>query len=218
MGRAFAGAGWNSGYRAISLIQLSLAAVFLISLPLWKREGAVPTRSEESLANRPKAGSTPKWAAWLGPFLYLVYSAIEVGTGLWTASVLVESRGMAQATAGIFVSFFYGSIMAGRFLTGLIAEKAGNRNLVRAGLLIAFSGAILFSLSGAVAPLTLAALILIGLGCAPIYPSLMHETPRRYDPETARAVVDAKWPSPTWAPPSSRPSSASWPLTWAYGP
>jgi fucose permease len=189
MGRALAGAGWNSGYRSISLIQLSLAAVFLVSLPLWKREGAVPASSEESLANRPKAGSTPKWAAWLGPFLYFVYSAIEVGTGLWTASVLVESRGMAQATAGIFVSFFYGSIMAGRFLTGLIAEKAGNRILVRAGLLIAISGAILFSLSGEVAPLSLAALILIGLGCAPIYPSLMHETPRRYDPDTARAVV-----------------------------
>jgi fucose permease len=189
MGRAIAGPGWTAGYRTIAFLQLGLALVFLISLPLWNKESAVPEKSEEELARRPRPGSTPRWAAWLGPVLYFVYTAIEFGTGLWAASILVDGRGVDKAMAGIFLSCFYGSIMVGRFLTGFIASKVHNRTLARAGLIVAFCGAVLFALSGRNLPLCVGALALLGLGCAPVYPSLMHETPRRYDPETARAVV-----------------------------
>lgn len=189
MGWAIAGPGWTSGYRAIASIQLGLAVVFLISLPLWNKENAVPEKSEEELSSRPLPGSTPKWAAWLGPVLYFVYTAIEFGTGLWAASILVDDRGVDKALAGTLLSCFYGSIMAGRFLTGFIASKADNRTLARCGLAIAFLGAVLFAASGRNLPLSVVALVLLGLGCAPVYPSLMHETPRRFDPDTARTVV-----------------------------
>src|SRR5512145_2653167 len=126
MASAVAGRGWASGYRVISIVQLSLAAIFLVSLPLWGREGAVPRRAPELEAARPAPGATPAWAAWLGPLLYVLYLAVESGTGLWAASILVDSRGLPPAVAGLSMSCFYGAIMAGRFLTGVVADRMGN--------------------------------------------------------------------------------------------
>lgn len=192
MSAAIAGTGWASGYRTISIVQLSLALIFLASLALWKKEGAIPPRNAETASARPAASATPAWAAWLGPSLYFVYTAMEIGTGLWGASILVGSRGFSPARAGMAMSFFYGAIMVGRFLTGVIAEKIGNRKMVRAGLVVAVFGAVLFMAAGAAhlpAITSVAGLALLGLGCAPVYPCLMHETPRRFDEETSRSVV-----------------------------
>ncbi len=188
-GAALGGEGWAAGYRTISLIQLALAVVFLFTLPLWKREGAVPKNETDEAFSRNKKGPAPQWTAWLAPFLYLIYSAVEGGTGLWAASILVEGRGVDQTTAGIFVSFFFGSIMTGRFLTGVVSRRLGNRLLVRTGLIIALCGAALFSFAASSPAANLAGLVLLGLGCAPVYPGLMHETPRRFDPDTSRVVV-----------------------------
>ncbi len=197
MGAALSTRGWSSGYLWISLIQLSLAGVFLISLSLWKKETAVAHGSDEERLSRPAPGKSPRWAAWLGPFLYLVYAAVEVGTGLWVASILVEDRGLRPSDAGLVVSCFYGAIMGGRFLTGMVSNRMGNRKLVRLGLCLALAGTLIFIISGILPlsmgqftlALTVAALLLLGLGCAPVYPGLMHETPRRYDEDTARRVV-----------------------------
>ena len=189
MGSALAGAdGWQAGYRTIGLIQLVLALLFLFSLRLWSREHAVPPKVA-NVAPRSTGKSPPVWAPWLAPALYLVYATIEVGTGLWTASILVDHRHMAGLTAGFWVSSFFGAIMVGRFTVGLVAERWGNRNLVRAGLVIAVVGAALFSVGGLPDMVSLAGLVLLGLGCAPVYPSLMHETTRRFDADTARKVV-----------------------------
>jgi fucose permease len=189
LGSAIGGTGWATGYRSIALIQLGLAAVFLASLPLWSKDGAVPEgKAEEENPGRTRA-LVPAWAAWLGPGLYLVYTSVETGTGIWAASILVGSRGMDAARASLAMSVFYGSIMAGRFLTGIIAEKAGNRRMVRLGLIVATAGSLVFIAAGKSPELSILGLGLLGLGCAPVYPCLMHETPRRYDEETTRKVV-----------------------------
>jgi len=189
MGTALAtAAGWAQGYRHIAFIQLGLAFLFLLTLPLWNRERATPdaaAHDDQPLTLKPL---NPK-APWLAVSLYLVYATIEVGTGLWAASVLVDDRHVSAPTAGLWVSCFYGAIMAGRFGTGLIAARMGNRRLVRYGLLMAMLGAALFSVSGLPSSLSLVGLMLLGLGCAPIYPSLMHETARRFDADTARIVI-----------------------------
>ena len=121
--------------------------------------------------------------------MYLVYTSVELGTGLWAASILVEGRGKSVAGAGVWVACFYGAIMAGRFAVGVVAERMGNRRLVRAGLAIAVLGAVLFAIGPLPEALSLLGLVLLGLGCAPIYPSLMHETTRRFDADTARRVI-----------------------------
>jgi len=193
MGSALAGvAGWQSGYYTIALIQLALSLVFLLTLGLWKREHAVAapeTDEADKAARRVLPGSFASWAPWLAPCLYLVYATVEIGTALWAASILVEHRKLDAPTAGVWVACFFGAIMVGRFAVGMVAVRLGNRKLVRWGLLIAMAGAVLFSLDGLPAPLSLGGLILMGLGCAPVFPSLMHETMRRFDPATARTVV-----------------------------
>ncbi len=188
MGTAIAGtANWSGGYRYIALIQLGLALIFWLSLPLWKREPAVANHAENFVP--PVFKPFKSWTPWLAASLYLVYAAVEMGVGLWTMSILVDARQIAPLKAGLWISGFYGAIMTGRFATGLIAERVGNRRLVRYGIVIAMAGAFLFAMPNFPAALSLGGLVLIGLGCAPIYPSLMHETPRRFRPEMARTVV-----------------------------
>ncbi len=194
MGAALAGTlgsssaiGWAGGYRHIALIQLGLALLFLLTLPLWKQERSAPTEEHhhDSFVRKPLHPLAPPLAA----SLYLAYAAVEVSTGLWAASILVEGRHVASSTAGLWVSCFFGAIMVGRFATGLVAQRVGNRHLVRYALAAAAVGAALFSLDGLPQSVSLAGLIVLGLGCAPIYPSLMHETARRFDAETARKVI-----------------------------
>ncbi len=190
MGTALAGTlGWQAGYRDIAAIQLALACVFLLALRLWTRERSVPPREARGGPPTPNVRLSPPWAPWLAAALYLVYATVEVGTGLWAASILVDGRHMDAPAAGLWVSCFFGAIMAGRFAVGLVAVRLGNRRLVRIGLVMAGAGALLFSLDGVPAPLSLAGLLLLGLGCAPVYPSLMHETMRRFDAGMARKVV-----------------------------
>ena len=191
MGAALAGtssaSGWTGGYQRIAFIQLGLALLFLLTLRLWNQERSTPTEEHhhESFIRKPLHPLAPTLAA----SLYLAYAAVEVSTGLWAASILVEGRHLASGTAGLWVSCFFGSIMVGRFTTGLVAERVGNRRLVRYALVIAAAGAVLFSLDGLPHVMSLVGLMVLGLGCAPIYPSLMHETARRFDAETARKVI-----------------------------
>lgn len=190
MGAALAGgAGWQGGYRSIALLQLALAVLFVSTLSLWARKPAPATAMQDD-AGLPRPHRTPPaWAPWLAASLYLVYATIEVGTGLWTASILVYGRGMAPAEAGVWVAGFFGSIMVGRFAIGLVAVRLGNRALVRAGILVALAGAVLVAVRGLPHGVALVGLVLLGLGCAPIYPSLMHEALRRFDADTARRVI-----------------------------
>ena len=114
---------------------------------------------------------------------------MEISTGLWAGSLLVDGRGLDAKTAALWVSCFFGAIMLGRFATGLLTLRLGNRQLVRLGIAVASVGAALFSSNALPAPLSLAGLVLLGLGCAPIYPCLMHETARRFEPVTAAKVI-----------------------------
>ena len=190
MGAALAGAdGWQGGYRSIAVIQLTLSVLFLLSLRLWSHEHSVPRRAEHVAAPGRAVRPPPAWAPWLAVSLYPLYAVVEVGTNLWAASILVEGRRIAPAAAGLWVACFFGAIMAGRFAVGLVAVRFGNRALVRMGLALALMGAGLFSADRLPDAVALAGLVMLGLGCAPVYPSLMHETTRRFDADTARKVV-----------------------------
>lgn len=191
MGSALASsAGWSGGYRTIGLIQLSLALLLLLALPLWRRETS-GTLDDDAEHDKHLSSFKPlnPWALWLAPFTFLLYVAAEVGTALWAASILITSRQFNALTAGVWVSLFFASITAGRFGIGLVANRMGNRRLVRMGLLTAVAGATLFAIPVLPQTLSLMGLMLMGLGCAPVYPSLMHETARRFPPLTARRVI-----------------------------
>ena len=183
MGLALASpGGWTRGVLALGLAQLTLAALLWATLPLWRREHGHPTDSaatgEPPVVFKPV---TPR-ALWLAPLA-------EMGTGLWAASILVNDRGTSLAQAGFWVSVYFGSITAGRFGVGLVSNRLGNRRLVGLGVLLALAGATLFALPGLPPALSLAGLVLMGLGCAPVFPSLMHEAARRFPADVARTVI-----------------------------
>lgn len=181
--------GWASGYRTLALLQLALAALLLASLSLWSQENARPQNSTHHDAEQTPVKTFNPLASWLAPVGFMLYVAGELGVGLWAASILVGERKVNVATAGLWVSFYYGSITAGRFGVGLVANRLGNRRLIRLGLLCAITGAVGFAWPGLGAPASMAALVAMGLGCAPIYPSMMHETARRFTPDMSARVI-----------------------------
>jgi fucose permease len=190
MGRAITiGAGWRGGFFTLACVQLFLAILFLLTLPLWKR---VPERKRVAdcthrarrvpimLANSP--------AGWLSVTIFGLYVAVETTTGLWAGSILVVSRGISLEHAAVCVAAFYGSITGGRILVGFVVERWGNRRLVAFGTALAILGAIAFAFAFT-APLAGLALVLLGLGFAPIYPCLMHEVPQRFAPDAVQTVI-----------------------------
>jgi fucose permease len=182
-------AGWTLGTRTIGLMQLTLAVALFLTLSLWAREKA--THAEDTSAK--SAAATFKLhnplATWLAPTCFLLYVSAEMGTGLWAASILTTDRGMPLAQAAVWVAVYFGAITVGRFAVGLVANWLGNRKLVQLGIGVAALGAALFAAHGWIGAASLAGLVLMGLGCAPIFPSLMHETARRFPDDIARKVI-----------------------------
>jgi fucose permease len=181
---------WRNGYRIIAGVQFLLSMMFLIALPLWKK---VPTHRTHKNAQL----KTVKMRIirglkhpepWVQGAIYLMYAAAEFIVGIWAASLLIESRHIPKETVGFWISLYYGGIMGGRFLTGIVADRLGNRFMVRGGLAVAAIGAIMLSISS-FNVLALPGLLFLGCGFAPIYPCLMHETGSRFDEKTLHKVV-----------------------------
>jgi MFS family permease len=190
MGATLANAdGWRDGYRLIGATQLALAAVLLLSLRLWRNvpERTGPESAGGTAEQRPTLLAS-SFAGWLSVVLFVVYAAVEATLGVWAGSILVSGRGFSPATAAFAAAAFYGAIALGRVLIGFVVERWGNRRLVTAGTGLALVGCGLFALSAS--PLLAAgALLLTGLGLAPVYPCLMHEAPNRFAPEAAPVVI-----------------------------
>lgn len=189
---------WRDGYAAVSMIQFGLVILLFVTLPLWKR---APASREPELPHRDsvrdQAGSAPakpkvnvlriKGVNYtLATFLF--YCGAEMTVGLWGASYLVEARSIAAGTAAGWISLYYGGITIGRFVTGFITMKVHNRVLIRSGQLVALAGGIVLLLP-LPHSLFLTGLILIGLGLAPIFPGLLHETPARFGREHSAKLV-----------------------------
>ncbi|MFZ5897149.1 MAG: MFS transporter [Myxococcota bacterium] len=184
-----AGRGWRLGYVVISAAQLLLVVLLFLSRRLWE---SAPVRSEVASETGAVAVVTraepPVAALILAPLTYALYVGAEGGVGLWAASVLREGRGFDASLAGSLASIYFAAITLGRVISGLVSDHIGNRTMVRCGLALASLGVMLFALPLGVVG-AFAGLVLVGLGFAPIYPCLMHETARRFDAPTAAKVI-----------------------------
>lgn len=187
------GLGWRGGYRSVAVIQIILTAVLFASLPLWKKRSP------------PGDGGSGKTLGLRGIFkikgaaaactAFFSYCALETTAGLWASSYLVQRRSVGAETAARYASLFYLGITAGRFICGFIADRAGDRRLIRAGLGIISAGIVLVWLPAGITALSLAGLVLIGLGCAPVYPSIIHSTPANFGAESSQAVIGVQMAS-----------------------
>lgn len=202
---------WNGGYMIISVIQIALTAALFLTLPLWKKakspyENMKPvvqpqgdSSSKEKSASHSQASPASNKPLSLGQILkrrgikevlicFGCYSALESTTGMWAASYCTLWRGISAETATQWASLFYLGITIGRFFCGFITLKVNDRNMIRLGQIVAAVGIICVFLPGNNMFL-LVGLILIGCGCAPIYPSIIHETPANFGPELSQAII-----------------------------
>ena len=181
-----AGRHWSAGYRSIGVLQLALTALLLLSLPLWKKgeeqgegEKAKPLRLKEILAI---PGAKPLLLA------FFCYCALEQTMGLWAGSYLALYRSFTPERAAGFTGLFFLGITLGRALNGFLTIRFSDSFLTRTGFVIMALGiaAVLLPLGDALA---LAGLVLVGLGCAPVYPCIIHATPARFGAGRSQAVI-----------------------------
>lgn len=180
------GYGWSSGYRSVSILQIVLTAILFISLPLWKKNGSSNKTDAVSLSLRDAVrikGVKLVLIAFFG------YCALESTAGLWASSYLAEYRGIDSETAARFASLFFIGITFGRFISGFIAEKLGDKVLIRLGTVVIILGILMIIIPAGFDQLALAGLVVIGLGCAPVYPSIIHSTPANFGEENSQAII-----------------------------
>lgn len=207
------GMGWRTGYRILALIQGSVAVLLFLSLGLWQRVHTLRTTAASTAsvldaavapdtadgtisANKTPSASELKKenrAAAAQVAIFALYVSCEFAIGLWGYSLLVESRGVSEVTAGIWMATYYGAITGGRLVTGMVVNRLGNKLMIRLGLSVAFFGLLLLFLPFLIPALpewfNALAVILIGTGFAPVYPCTSHETPRRFRPGKAERVM-----------------------------
>ncbi|NWL88154.1 MFS transporter [Paenibacillus sp. 79R4] len=183
------GYGWNNGYRTIGIIQIILTVILFISLPLWKNRNA--ENSKEEISSKPL--SLQQAVRINGVPLILVaffsYCALEQTTMLWASSYLVQHRGVDINVAARFASLFFLGITFGRFLSGFIADRLGDKLLIRIGIFTSMAGIIFIALPVTTDVLALIGLIIVGLGCAPTYPAIIHSTPFNFGKENSQAII-----------------------------
>ncbi|WP_312875594.1 MFS transporter [Paenibacillus planticolens] len=192
---------WRDGYTAVSMIQFTLAIVLLVTLPLWKRiavsreherlDSMIPQDQVGPELKQPAISSKANVLQIKGVkqtlIAFLFYCGVESTVGLWGTSYLVGARNMTAETAAGWISLYYGGITMGRLITGFITLKINNRVLIRCGQIIAIAGGGMLLLP--LPQLFLVGLILIGLGLAPIYPGLLHETPTRFGRDNSAKLM-----------------------------
>ena len=190
------GAGWQMGYRIISGMQVVLTIMIVLSLPLWKAKTTADAGEQEAA---PAKALTLKQIFRIPGVkevlvTFFCYCSLEQTTSLWASSYLVLNRGISPETAASFASLFFLGITAGRALCGFLTLKLNDAQMVRMGLGLIAVGVVLLLLPlGETA--ALAGLLLVGFGCAPIYPSLIHATPGRFGAENSQAIIGVQMAS-----------------------
>lgn len=186
MSYALTHAAWSDGYRMVSYLQFGIAAVLLLTMPLWKINGA-SAQHEESTAVLGIKGALKIRGA---PFLltgFFSYCAAESTTMLWASSYLEGTQGASKEEAAAFGSLFFIGITAGRFISGFISDKLGDNKMIRLGTGIALLGVLLIALP--VKTTALIGFIVIGFGCGPVYPCIIHSTPANFGAENSQGII-----------------------------
>lgn len=177
---------WNSGYRTVGFIQLAIAILLLVTLPIWRVNGLADEESKKSV------GLIGALKIKGVPFLligFFSYCAAEATAMQWASTYFVEAKGIPANQAAGFAALFYIGITAGRFICGFITDKLGDRKMILIGTGILVCGIIALMLPVESYKAAFIAFIVIGLGCAPIYPCIIHATPDNFGAENSGAII-----------------------------
>ncbi len=196
MGSVLAGGyHWTAGYRLIAILQIVLTILLFVSLPLWKKRGGENGSSgtaEDQPLSLAEIIRIPGVKEIMASFF--CYCALEQTTGLWASSYLVLYKGADAETAAFFAGMFFTGITVGRALNGFLTLKLNDTQLIRLGQGIVAVG-ILAMLLPMGSIVSLVGFILVGLGCAPIYPCIIHSTPENFGADKSHAIVGVQMAS-----------------------
>lgn len=178
---------WQAGYRVIAFVQLGIALILFVTLPLWK----VNQTSAQASTDERNVGIIDALKIKGVPFLLLgffAYCAAEATAMSWASTYFVHVKNINEEKAAAYASLFFIGLTTGRFLGGFIMDKLSDREMILLGTGIAACGVIslLLPFSSTVA---LIAFVLIGFGFAPIYPCIIHSTPANFGAENSGAII-----------------------------
>ncbi len=187
------GGDWNAGYRYVSYLQFALTLALVATLPLWKIKKSEADTSADAPAEKPPQALSPIRAFRIKGakevvIAFFCYCALEQTTMLWASSYMVLQNGISEEVAASCASIFFIGITVGRFLNGFIANKLRDETMIRLGLGLLTVGALVLLLPFGQAT-SIAGISLIGLGCAPVYPCIIHATPLRFGEEKSQAMI-----------------------------
>lgn len=194
MGFVLSGGGhWTAGYRGVGLLQIAITAVLFLSLPLWKtRSGEAGTENAAKPLSMGQIFRIPGAKEVMTTFF--CYCALEQTAALWASSYLALYKGVPADTAAFFASMFFIGITVGRAVNGFLTMKLSDTQLIRLG-----EGIILVGIAAMLLPMgetvSILGLILVGLGCAPIYPCIIHSTPAHFGEERSQALIGVQMAS-----------------------
>lgn len=193
MGMAITGGlRWNGGYQIISGMQLILTVILFVTLPLWQKGRFKADNHETHASGQAPAERTFKQLICRRGvkevmLCFFCYCAVEATAGMWAASYCTMDRGISAEQAASWASLFYIGITAGRFVCGFMTMWINDRNMIRIGQALMVLGIIVVLIPGKM--FLPAGLILIGCGCAPVYPSIIHETPQNFGADLSQAII-----------------------------
>ena len=187
MSYALTNSTWNQGYRIVGFIQLGIALLLLATLPVWKVHQNTNGHQETK-----SLGLTGALKIKGVPFLligFFAYCAAEATAMSWASTYFVEVKGINTERAAEFASLFYIGITVGRFISGFVTDKLGDRKMIVIGTCILSCGVISLLIPTSYEIVSLIGFVVIGLGCAPIYPCIIHSTPENFGAENSGAII-----------------------------
>jgi fucose permease len=183
-------ANWRGGYQAVGWIQAVFLLILICALPLWRRVSAKAQEGGEQPQKESLSLRDALSIRGVKPFILamLFYNGAETATGLWISTFLVSVRGLPVETAATYASGYFFGIMAGRVLSGFLSERVPVKALIRCGAMVSLMGLVMLLLPiGAILPVV--GLFAFGLGGAPVYPSIVHDTPKHFGKSISQSIV-----------------------------
>lgn len=182
-------AGWPAGYRYIGFIQIAISLLLFLSLPVWKGQKTA-AQPEDAVPEAPMKISQVLGIRGAKEVLlmFFCYCAAEQTAILWSASYLVMKDGLSADAAANYASMFFIGMTVGRAISGFVTMKLNDTQMIRLGTGILALGLVIMLLPLGTAA-SVAGLLLVGLGCAPIYPCVIHSTPAHFGADKSQAII-----------------------------
>ena len=186
MSYALTNSNWNNGYRIVGFIQLAIAILLLVTLPVWKVHNQSAEKKQQSI------GLIGALKIKGVPFLligFFAYCAAEATAMSWASTYFTDVKGISTEKAAQFAALFYIGITVGRFLSGFVTDKLGDKKMIIIGTCILSCGIIALMIPVSYPLVSIIGFVVIGFGCAPIYPSIIHSTPNNFGAENSGAII-----------------------------